>query len=637
MLRRYTKPTKATKNTKDTKARRSPIVSIVAFLWCASQLTNGQAALSIAAIQGVGARSPVEGQIVTTTGVVTGRKTNGFYIQSTDSATDGDPRTSEGLFVFTSTAPPANIAAGTMVSVTGRVLEFVPAADPLSPPLTELGESPAIEIRGSGASLPAPIEIRAADLTANGGHQQLERLENMRVRMASLTVVSPTLGGVSEANATATSNGVFYGVISGVDRPFREPGIDVRQPVPPGTPCCVPRFDGNPERIRVDSDGQPGAPPLDVTTGTLIQNLVGPLDYGFQSYTVLPDPGAPLTVFVAGVPGGVRPSRPDELSVAWINLQRFFDNTDDRTVAEAVLTTAAYQLRLMKASTYLRSVLGLPDVLAVGEVENLATLQTLAAVVNRDAVGLDGPDPGYVAYLEEGNDPSGIDVGILVKRARIEVLEFRQEGLAEMFRATAAGALELLNDRPPLLIGVRATGADNAQLRVSILVNHLRSLIDVENVAATGARVRAKRAAQAEFAASLIRRRLADNPQEHLLVVGDLNAYEVNDGYVDVVGTLRGAPAPREQVVVETRDDIDPDLVNLITMLQPLQRYSYVFDGTAQALDHMLVTESLRSRVSLFTYVRGNADAPEVWRSDSRRPERISDHDAAVAYFRLAR
>jgi predicted extracellular nuclease len=598
---------------------------------------SAQTALSISTIQGAGPRSPREGQIVTTTGIVTGRKTNGFYVQSPDNATDGDARTSEGMFVFTGTAPAANITPGTMVTVTGRVLEFVPAADPSSPPLTELGESPTVVVGGAGASLPAPIEIRAGDVTASGGHDQLERLENMRVRVASLTVVAPTLGSVSEANATATSNGVFYGVISGAARPFREPGIDARQPLPPGTPCCVPRFDGNPERLRVDSDGQPGAPPLDVASGSIIQNLVGPLDYGFQSYTVLPDPGSALTISLAGIPGAVRPAAAEELSVAWINLQRFFDNTDDRQVGDAVLTTAAFQLRLTKTSSYVRSILQLPDVIAVGEVENLATLQTLAAAVNRDVVGLAGANPDYVAYLEEGNDPGGIDVGVLVKRSRVEVLEFRQEGPDEMFRATPASAPELLNDRPPLLIGVRVTNAGNAQLRVSILVNHLRSLIDIEDTGPTGARVRAKRAAQAEFAASLIGRRLADNPNEHILVVGDMNAFEFNDGYVDVTGTLRGTPAPRDQVVVETRDAIDPDLADLMTLLPRDQRYSYVFDGTAQAIDHMLATEGLRARVSLFSYIRGNADAPEVWRSDPRRPERISDHDAAIAYFRFAR
>jgi predicted extracellular nuclease len=597
--------------------------------------TRAQAPLlAISAIQGAGTRSPHDGQIVNTSGVVTGRKTNGFFMQSPDGATDGDPRTSEAIFVFTSTAPPATIVAGTMVSVTGRVIEFVPAADPLSPSLTEIGESPTIDVRGVGATLPAAIELTAADLTPGGGHEQLERYEGMRVRIASLITVGPTLGSVNEANATATSNGVFYGVIAGGERPFREPGIDVRLPLPAGSPCCVPRFDGNPERIRVDSDGQPGAPPLNVASGTTVLGLVGPLDYGFQSYTVLPDPDATLTVGGAAGPTAIRPATAEELSVAAINLQRFFDTANDPLTADAVLTPAAFQQRLAKASLWVRRAAQTPDVVAVAEIENLQTLQALAATISRDAVADGREDPRYDAYLHEGNDPGGIDVGLLI-RGRIEVLEFRQEGRADTF-TPPGGVAELLNDRPPLFVTVRATSPQNAQSLVTIVVNHLRSLIDVEGATA-GARVRAKRAAQAEFLAGLISRRIRHDPHVRLIVVGDLNAFQFNDGYVDVVGTIQGRPALREQVVAGTRDLVDPDLENLIERLPIAERYSYIFDGTAQALDHMLITEALRSEVSLFTYVRGNADSPEVWRTDPRRHERLSDHDAALVYLRMTR
>ena len=615
-----------------TAAARAVAAALLCLGVFGERAAHAQASLSIAAIQGVGARSPIAGQIVVTSGIVTARKTNGVFIQSPDDATDGDVRTSEGIFVFTSTAPAPTLTAGTLVSVTGRVIEFIPAADPGSPPLTELGESPVIEVRGSGARLPAPIEIRAVDITADGGHEQLERYESMRVRVAALTVIGATLGTVTESTATAVTNGVFYGVVSSTLRPFREPGIDVRQPLPVGAPCCIPRFDGNPERIRVDSDGQPGALALDVAAGSVVDNLVGPLDYGFQSYTILPDVTPPPTVRAAAGAPPIRLADADELCVAFINLERLFDTTDDRDLADVALTEAAFQRRLVKASLYIRQSLRLPDIIAVAEVENLRTLQTLASVVNSEARASGLPDPEYEAYLEEGNDPGGIDVGALVKRTRVEVLEYRQEGKGEIF-VSPTGQQELLNDRPPLLLGVRAT-SQNSQLSVTILVNHLRSLLDIET-AANGARVRAKRAAQAEFVAGLISRRLSDDPEERIIVVGDMNAFEFNDGYVDVVGTLRGSPVQRQHVVLETRDFFDPDLTDLVDLLPSGERYSYVFDGTAQTLDHILVGESLRSLVSLFAYVRGNADSPEVWRSDARRPERISDHDAALAYFRF--
>ena len=69
---------------------------------------------------------------------MTGVKTNGFFIQEPDASVDADPATSEGIFVFTRAAPPAAAAVGNLVQVTGTVAEFVPAADPLQPPMTEL-------------------------------------------------------------------------------------------------------------------------------------------------------------------------------------------------------------------------------------------------------------------------------------------------------------------------------------------------------------------------------------------------------------------------------------------------------------------------------------------------------------------
>ena len=57
--------------------------------------------------------------------------------QTPEGAADAKVATSEGLFVFTGTTPATNLTPGTLVSVSGRVLEFVPAANPSSPPLTE--------------------------------------------------------------------------------------------------------------------------------------------------------------------------------------------------------------------------------------------------------------------------------------------------------------------------------------------------------------------------------------------------------------------------------------------------------------------------------------------------------------------
>src|SRR5690606_37533270 len=61
------------------------------------------AEVGIAEIQGTGVGSPLPlGTEVVTEGIVTARRTNGYFIQSAPGEADGDPATAEGLFVFTS-------------------------------------------------------------------------------------------------------------------------------------------------------------------------------------------------------------------------------------------------------------------------------------------------------------------------------------------------------------------------------------------------------------------------------------------------------------------------------------------------------------------------------------------------------
>src|SRR6185369_16194801 len=183
-------------------------------------------------IQGSGNTSPLVGTMVTTTGIVTGVKSNGFFIQTPDASADADPNTSEGIFVFTSSAPPVAAAVGNLVTVAGTVQEFIPSADVNSPPATEL-ITPTVNLFSTGNPLPAAITITAAATLVND-ISNLEKYEGMRVHVDSLTTIAPTQGTVNEPSATSTSNGTFYAVVTGVARPFREPGIEVPDPLPSG-------------------------------------------------------------------------------------------------------------------------------------------------------------------------------------------------------------------------------------------------------------------------------------------------------------------------------------------------------------------------------------------------------------------
>lgn len=576
----------------------------------------------ISAIQGAGASSPIPGALVETRGIVTALRTDsassrGFFLQSATADADADPNTSEGILVFTGSSLPAAAVVGNLVCVAGRVTEFVPAADPFSPPVTEL-TSPSVTVLSAGNPLPAPVTLSSSVLTPGGGLEQLEKFEGMRVRVDSLTVVGPSLGSTDEAQATSTSNGVFFGVLPGTQRPFREPGIQLPVSAP-----GVPSFDANPEILRVDSDAQPGALKLDVSTGATVANLTGPLDYSFRAYTILPDPVAPAVA--SGNLGGARPvavPEPQELTIASINLERLYDTENDPATSDVVVNPAALQNRLNKIALAIRDVYRSPDIIGVSEAENLGVLQALALALG-----------GYTAYLAEGNDVGGIDVGFLVKNSRVTVKSVTQVGKDATF-VNPGGATETLNDRPPLVLEalVRATPR-SYPMPVTVIANHLRSLNGIEG--ATGERVRAKRKSQAEFLANLIQSRQAANPREQIVSIGDYNAFQFSDGYVDVIGTIRGIPS--QNVTDPSPDLVNPDLLTGLDSVPAEERYSYVFNGSAQVLDHILYNQAIAPRFIRMAFGRNNADFPEgpLFRNVSTRPERYSDHDVPVAYFRL--
>jgi hypothetical protein len=144
-----------------------------------------------------------------------------------------------------------------------------------------------------------------------------------------------------------------------------------------------------------------------------------------------------------------------------------------------------------------------------------------------------------------------------------------------------------------------------------------------------GARVREKRRLQAEDLADLVMSRISEN----LVVLGDMNAFEFNDGLVDVIGTIEGSPAPADEVTEPSVDRWTHELTNLADLLPPQERYSYIFEGNAQVLDHMLVNQTMLARLTRFAYARSNADFPESFEADFSVATRLSDHDAAVGYF----
>jgi hypothetical protein len=541
-------------------------------------------------IQGAALASPFVGTTVTTRdNVVTAIVSNGFFIQTPVARADADPQTSNGVFVFTSSAP--TVSVGDQVDVSGTVSEFFD--------MTEVDAS-SVTVDSSGNALPPPFTFDTTTPSPNQPQPatEMERFEGMLVRVVDGTVSSPT-NQFGEAS-----------VVAAPQRAFREPGIAF-----PGL-TGLPVWDGNPEIFEIDTDRFAASPGLRLAGGATV-TAEGPLAFSFSDYQIWPtsleftgDPEVvPVRARVAG-----------EFTVGGQNFLRLFDTVDDGATDDPIPTPQQYEDRLTKFSLHVRVALGAPDVLAVQEVENLEVLQDVA-----DRIQVDDPSLSYTPYLVEGNDIGGIDVGFLV-RDTVQVDSIEQFGKDDLF--TFGGTTAPLNDRPPLILHGAYVG-NGAPFPIVVIDVHQRSLSGIDG--SDGPRVRAKRNAQALRLSELIQS-LQEEPGLRLLVIGDFNAFEFTDGYVDVMGQVTGIPDPGGALIPVT-PLVSPSLTNQTFNMPEEERYSFVFDGTAQSLDHAITTQALDPFVRGAHHTRGNADAPFAFDTDATTPLRSSDHDGTVVFI----
>jgi len=612
--------------------------------------------------------SPFVGQKVQTTGVVTSILSNGFFIQS--QSPDNNPLTPEGVEVFTSSKPPATVAIGNIVTVTGTVATF-PAATASHTPATEISGSPIITLVSTGNPLPAPVTLTTSMLTPSGGLYQLTPYEGMRVTVPSMTSVSGTNGSITDANEPnelATSVGYFYAVISGTPRPFREPGIDIRDVPIPGEPANIAQFDDNPERILVDTTIA-GGTSIEISTGAVLPNVTGVLDFTFSNDSfydpsrLILDATYDRTQVVPGMTvQPVPPAAANEFTVASFNIERFYNtnSADDlyyvpagvngfngssstpilssgqTFISEAVdITQAAYTRRLQKVSLAIRNVLNTPDIVTLEECENQSVANDIANQISTDA----GIPNLYTAYSTDNStffsqDGTGISVGFLVKNSTVDKLGFTQFGQNESFTPTTSSNPITLNDRPWLVLnaGIKR-GANAKDYPVTVIVNHMKALTGVNSPTSTS--TRQKKELQAEDIAKYIQTLQAAG--QHVISGGDFNAFEFSDGYTDTLATYTNTNVlPANQVVQPgVAGLVNPPLTDLALLLPQNQRWSYSEDGSAQILDHIVVTPELVAAGAHMAYAHLDADFPLTAYNDATTPARTSDHDAAVGYFTL--
>lgn len=557
-------------------------------------------------IQGDGLATPFANQVVLTrANVVTALGTDGFFMQTPADRSDANDDTSDGIYVFTGVAP--TVFVGDIVDVEGTVQEFFG--------FTEFVADSLVTVTGSGAALPTPVALDATRPSPTPDVStcaiEFECLEGMLVSIAAGTVTAPNQSFGSDPLAE-----VF--VVARDERAFREPGIEF-----PGLGGDIPTWDGNPELFELDPD-KLGLPNLAIAAGSKF-SATGVIGFEFGGYELWP---TVLDVDAANAVIPVRERAEREFTVGSLNMFRLFDSIDDpadsaadgRSRDDVVIDPVEYATRLDKLARYIVDVLDSPEVLAVQEVEKLGALDDLAAAIN----ALDS-SVNYSNELVEGNDVGTIDVGFMV-RDSIAIDAVTQLGRDDILAFDGS----LLNDRPPLLLEARYTGNDS-NFPVAVISVHNRSLGGVDS-ASSGDRVRAKRLAQAQSLAAAVQALQTATPDINLIVLGDFNAFEFTDGFVDVVGQIQGVVDPTASLL--SGDDlVDPDLTNLTTLIDPAERYSFIFRGSAQSLDHALISQNLDASLRGYTYGRGNADAPLTLIEEAGSPLRSSDHDGLVVYL----
>jgi uncharacterized protein len=110
-----------------------------------------------------------------------------------------------------------------------------------------------------------------------------------------------------------------------------------------------------------------------------------------------------------------------------------------------------------------------------------------------------------------------------------------------------------------------------------------------------------------------VRRILDLDPRARVVVLGDLNDFD----FSETLRVIERGTSPRSR-----------ELVNLWRLLPRRQRYSYIFQGNAQTLDHILVSPALRRR--------GRPDFEPV-HINTEFADQVSDHDPPIVRFRLRR
>jgi predicted extracellular nuclease len=126
---------------------------------------------------------------------------------------------------------------------------------------------------------------------------------------------------------------------------------------------------------------------------------------------------------------------------------------------------------------------------------------------------------------------------------------------------------------------------------------------------------------QADYVRDLVDLLLADGPESRIVVGGDLNDFafpEPNEG-LDTVTRIKESPT-------------DP-MSNVIDLIPEGTRYTFIFEGNSQVLDHILLNDEMAGLLTDQDIAHFNTDYPDAFGDEAGLPLRTSDHDPLVTFY----
>ncbi|MFD4573040.1 endonuclease/exonuclease/phosphatase family protein [Streptomyces sp. NPDC058417] len=567
-------------------------------------------------IQGTTRLSPFNGKAVTdVAGIVTGVRgygsSKGFWMQ--DPNPDADPATSEGVFVFTSSAP--KVAVGDAVTVSGTVSEYVPGGTTSgNQTITEIVK-PTVTVVSGGNAVPAPTVVRAWSVPAayapagdpaagnsiNGlklrpnryALDYWESLEGQNIEVANTRVVGATdpytelWVTVKPQENDNRSGGTVYGSYTAQ----------------------------NGGRLQIQSLG-PAAEFPEANVGDVLRGATtGPLDYNqFGGYTLVAQRLGTLKS------GGLekettRKQKKGQLAVATYNVENL-DPSDATFDAHAAAIVRNLQS---------------PDIVSLEEIQDnngatndgtVAADQTVRKLI--DAIVAAGGPAYDWRSIDPANNTDGGEPGGNIR----QVFLFNPDRVSFTDRAggdatTAAGVTKVRGKAALTVSPGRidpANAAWNASRKplagefvfrgktVIVIANHFNSkggdqgLTGQYQPVARSSEV--QRHQQATLVNGFVKDVLKVQRNADVIALGDINDFEFS-------GTA------------ELLED-GGALWSAVKSLPKSERYSYVYQGNSQVLDQILVSPSIRRDGDLaFDSVHINAEFHD----------QISDHDPQVLRF----